>query len=123
MHTQREGSHSVSWFKVDDGFAFHSKTLAAGNAAVGMWVRAGSWSSQQLTDGMVPLSIARQLGPKSQTNSLVEAGLWVPAGGGFEFHQWSTGGRNPTRAQVEAKRVKDAERLRRWREDQDKKRG
>lgn len=34
----------MSWFKVDDHLAFHRKTLAAGNEAMGLWVRAGSWS-------------------------------------------------------------------------------
>lgn len=108
----------MPWFKVDDGFAFHSKTLAAGNQAIGLWVRAGSWASQQLTDGLVPRQVARQIGTAKDAGRLVDSGLWVPDGSDFQFHQWSTGGRNPTRAQVEAKREADAERLRKWREDQ-----
>ena len=34
-----------AWFKVDDNLALHPKVLGAGNAAMGMWVRAGSWSA------------------------------------------------------------------------------
>ena len=111
----------MTWFKVDDGFAFHSKTLAAGNTAIGMWVRAGSWSSQQLTDGVLPEPIVRQLGSIGSAKRLVESGLWIPDGSGYRFHEWSGTGRNPTRAQVQAKREKDAERLRRWREEQEAK--
>lgn len=108
----------MTWFKVDDGFAFHHKTLAAGNAACGMWVRAGSWSAQQLTDGYMPEPLVRQLGPIRDAHRLVDAGLWLPDGNGFQFHQWH--GRNPTRDQVEKKRAADAERLRRWREEKGK---
>ena len=113
----------MTWFKVDDGFAFHSKTLAAGNAAVGMWVRAGSWSSQQLTDGFMPEAVVRQIGPISSAGRLVDAGLWIPDGSGFQFHEWAGAGRNPTRAQVQAKREVDAKRLAKWREEQARKNG
>jgi hypothetical protein len=104
----------MPWFKVDDGFAFHSKTLQAGNAAVGMWVRAGSWASQNLTDGEISSTVARQLGTRGQAQKLVDAGLWVPTDNGFAFHEWE--GRNPTREQVEQRRRQTADRLRRWRE-------
>ena len=33
----------MPWFNVDDGFAFHRKAVRAGNAAIGLWTRAGSW--------------------------------------------------------------------------------
>ena len=41
----------MTWFRVDDTLAMHPKVYAAGNAAMGLWVRAGAWSMQQLTDG------------------------------------------------------------------------
>lgn len=104
----------MSWFKVDDGFAFHQKTLLAGNAAVGLWVRAGSWSSAQLTDGEISAEIAKQMGTVAQAKKLVESGLWVPTKTGYQFHEWD--GRNPTRDQVERRRAQGAERLKRWRE-------
>jgi len=43
----------MPWFKVDDTLAFHAKVVAAGNAAMGLWVRAGAHSMQQLTDGFI----------------------------------------------------------------------
>lgn len=29
----------MPWFRVDDDFALHPKAIAAGNAALGLWVR------------------------------------------------------------------------------------
>jgi len=84
----------VPWFKVDDTLAFHTKTLAAGNAAMGLWVRAGAWSMQTLTDGFVPAALARQLGTAREAQRLVDAGLWDVYKGGFRFHEW--GERQPT---------------------------
>jgi len=89
--------------------------MQAGNPAMGLWIRAGSWSSQQLTDGYIPAEIARSLGNPAQLNSLVHSGLWIPSNEGYEFHQWDE--RNPTRKDVQDRRAVDAERLRKWREN------
>lgn len=93
----------MTWFKVDDGLAFHPKAVAAGNAAMGLWVRAGSWSAQQLTDGHVPSHMVRVLGNLSQAKQLVAAGLWEQVDGGYRFWQWIE--RNPDREQVEAEQA------------------
>lgn len=92
----------MTWFKVDDGLATHQKVLAAGNAAMGLWVRAGAWCSQQLTDGHVPLATVRLLGNVKQAKALVAAGLWIEAEGGYQFHDWSD--YQPTRERVERTR-------------------
>ena len=84
----------MPWFRVDDNLAFHSKTLAAGNAAMGLWVRAGAWSMQQLTDGFIPAHVARQLGKPAEARRLCEAGLWTEDEAGFRFHEWF--GRQPS---------------------------
>jgi hypothetical protein len=107
------------WFKVDDNLAFHPKALAAGNAAMGLWVRAGSWSAQQLTDGRIPDSILASLGTVKQAETLARVGLWRRAEGAWEFHEWNGAGRQPTRASVEAERAASAERQRKHREAQD----
>lgn len=104
----------MAWFKVDDNFAFHPKVLNAGNAAAGLWVRAGTWSMQTLSDGFIPSSIALRLGTKREAARLVQAGLWDECEGGYVFHQWSE--RQPTSAQVKADRASGAARLKRWRE-------
>lgn len=102
------------WFKVDDTLAFHSKVLAAGNPAIGLWVRAGAWSMQTLSDGFVPTHVARQLGTRSEIARLCSAGLWVEKDGGYVFHEWDQ--RQPSRAKVLSDRQHNAQKLRAWRE-------
>lgn len=92
----------MTWFKVDDALATHDKVLAAGNAAMGLWVRAGAWSAQHLTDGFVPLHAVRLLGSVGQAKSLVAAGLWHEVDGGYSFHEWHD--YQPTRERVEKTR-------------------
>jgi len=101
------------WFKVDDTLAFHAKTLAAGNAAMGLWVRAGAWSMQTLSDGFIPTQVARQLGNKREAAHLVFASLWVETEDGYRFHEWDQ--RQPSRAKVYTDREANTERLREWR--------
>ncbi|MFC5184392.1 hypothetical protein [Actinomadura harenae] len=107
----------MTWFKVDDTLAFHRKVVAAGNAAMGLWVRAGSWSAQQLTDGFVPKHMVASLGTRGQAEKLVAVGLWEHAEGGYVFHGWNE--RQPTRQQVEQEREAARERMRRRRTGSD----
>lgn len=102
------------WFNVDDNLCFHPKALQAGNAAMGLWVRAGSWCQQALTDGAVPLVMARSIGSKGDIDSLVDAALWVPQGDGFVFHEFLH--RNRSKEQVERDRAEAKERQRKARE-------
>lgn len=104
----------MPWFRVDDTFPHHAKVLAAGNAAVGLWARAGAWSMQQLTDGFVPTHVARTMGTPAEARRLVEAGLWHQEDDGYRFHQWE--GRQPSRAKVEADRHAATERQRKARD-------
>lgn len=104
----------MTWFKVDDNLAFHRKVVAAGNAAMGLWVRAGSWCAQQLTDGHVPEHMIGLLGTPAQAAKLVKAGLWVEVAGGYEFHQWA--GRQPTAKAVRDERERNAARQADFRE-------
>lgn len=62
-------------FEVDDQLHSHPKAAAAGDEALGLWVRAGSWCAAYLTDGRVPWGQARRLGGDSQWDRLVDAGL------------------------------------------------
>ena len=104
----------MPWFKVDDTLATHAKVVRAGNSAMGLWVRAGSWSASQLTDGYVPTDMIGVLGGKpADARRLVEVGLWVNADGGYRFHQWHD--RQPSREETERKRDQWRERQRRAR--------
>lgn len=100
----------MPWFKVDDNLAFHHKAVAAGNAAIGLWVRAGSFCSQQLTDGFVPDHMIASLGTVGQAERLVDVRLWHRVEGGYAFHEWSNDGRQPTRQSVEQRREEDRKR-------------
>lgn len=107
----------MPWFKVDDALAFHMKALAAGNAALGLWVRAGSWSMQQLSDGFVPASMVTALGGgHKDAKALTQAGLWHQVDGGFQFHDWAE--YQPTRAEVAAEREATRERVKKHRAKQ-----
>ena len=83
----------MGWFKVDDQLAFNAKVMLAGNSAMGLWVRAGSWSSAQLTGGFVPAhmanAMANGMANPCDSDALVMAGLWNEAEGGFQFHDWA----------------------------------
>src|SRR5690606_39065241 len=102
------------WFKVDDNLAFHHKVIAAGNPAIGLWVRAGSMCAQQLTDGFVPDHMILALGTPAQAKRLVTVGLWDRVKGGYTFHGWTE--RQPSKASVEAERAAAADRMRLARE-------
>ena len=104
----------MAWFKVDDTFAMHEKVMAAGNSAVGLWTRAGSWSMQQLTDGFVPDHVLRALGTPKERRSLVEVSLWVEVEGGIRFRNWEE--RQPSKDQVVSARQAAADRQRHARE-------
>lgn len=105
----------MTWFKVDDTLAFHHKTAKAGNAAMGLWVRAGSWCAAHLTDGFVPEHMVQLLGTTAQASKLIKAGLWEEAEGGYVFHEWNEDGRQPRGTSVRESRKKSAERQAAWR--------
>ena len=111
----------MAHFQVDDDLAFHPKTMAAGNAAIGLWVRAGSYCQRQLTDGFLPKNVAKSLGTRGEARALVDAGLWREVEGGYQFHEWEedvrTGAKRQESAEVNLQRRKDkARRTQEWRE-------
>jgi hypothetical protein len=111
----------MPWFKIDDSAYFHPKIRRAGNAALGLWVRCGSFSAQHLLDGVVPGDTAGEFGTATQAAKLVAVGLWhshghtcprcvQPGPGDYVIHDYFEGGRNSSRAQVEAARKASADR-------------
>jgi hypothetical protein len=93
---------------VDDNLTFHSKVVAAGNPAMGLWVRAGAWAACYLTDGYIPTDIAHTIGTQTQAARLIESGLWRAVDGGYQIHEFLD--RNPTKERVEAERFAAKER-------------
>ncbi|ALF00187.1 conserved hypothetical protein [Streptomyces sp. SPB78] len=116
----------MPWFVIDDSAHTHPKIVAASNAALGLWMRCGSYVAQHLTDGIVPGAVARMYGSKTQIAKLVAAGLWherghdcphercaQPAPGDYAVHDYLE--YNPTRAQVQGRKEREAEKKRRQR--------
>lgn len=96
----------MPWFKIDDSFYDHPKVFDAPDSAVALWVRAGTWSARNLTDGFVPSKMPARLCDDHATavKELVERGLWKRVRGGWTFHDWAS--YQPTRESVEAERIK-----------------
>ncbi|AXH70465.1 replication initiation protein [Gordonia phage Daredevil] len=108
----------MGWMKVDDRFHSSHKLNAIPARqrfqAAGLWVIAGSWASQQETDGEVPDYMIKAWGATTKTvESLVNAGLWERTRDGFAFCSWLD--YNPSKADSEAKRAASAERMERSR--------
>lgn len=94
----------MAWFKVDDKLHSHPKRHRAGLRAMGLWVVAGSWCGDQLTDGFVPTDMLMALGGKpADAAALVTAGLWVVVDGGWRFHEWAA--MNPAKTDIETQRA------------------
>ncbi|MET9253777.1 mucin-2 [Streptomyces sp. NPDC003717] len=115
----------MTWFKVDDTAHAHPKLLKAGNAALGLWVRAGAYAAQHLTEGVIPGVVAQLYGTAPQARKLVASGLWhasghdctrckQPAAGDYVMHDFLI--YNPSRARVEDDRARAADRQQRARE-------
>jgi hypothetical protein len=96
----------VPWFKADDKLHSHAKAVAAireCRSALALWVVAGSWCADQLTDGNVPEAIVDRLGfGAAEADALVSARLWHRTESGYVFHGWTD--YQPTRRYVLAKR-------------------
>lgn len=107
----------MTWFRVDDSFWNHPKVRrlyeAPGNvrkaqAAITLWLRAGTYCSHYLTDGAVDMAwVCHERGTIAALD-LVRVGLWERRARGFVFHDYLA--YNPSRADVERGRAKAAER-------------
>jgi hypothetical protein len=108
-HGRRE---LMPYFPVDDQAAFHPKFIAAGNAAIGVWTRCGSWCKQHVSGGFVPAAIAFSIGGSRDVQKLVVVGLWEKVEGGYQFHDWNDQAGNFNADQEKARREKDRDRKR-----------
>ncbi|MGW0134857.1 mucin-2 [Streptomyces sp. NPDC003299] len=115
----------MSWFKVDDTAHSHPKIMKATNAALGLWLRAGSYAAQHLTDGAVPGIVAQHYGTAPQIKKLISVGLWhehghacprcpQPPAGDYVIHDYHE--YNPTRAAEQNRRQAAADRQKRARD-------
>jgi hypothetical protein len=116
----------MPFFPVDDGFAFHAKARAAGNAAIGLWARAGAYCMWAATDGVLQRHELEGLGKPAEAKRLVDVALWhahghdcdqcpQPPKGAWVFHEWPHHGPYKTSQQIKDYRAANAERQRRHR--------
>ena len=101
----------MPWFKVDDKLHDHRKARKAGKAAIGVWVLAGSWAMDNLTDGFIPDDVLTRWGTRADAGRLVAAGLWYVdehnGERGWRFHDWTHF--QPSAAVTAATKAKEAE--------------
>lgn len=102
---------------LDDNIEDHPKFVGLSDDSFSLWVRCLGYCRRLLTDGYVPEAAARARcrGKRNPTAIIAEllaapkgapgmAPLWSRVDGGYQVHDYSAGGWNPTRAQVEAQR-------------------
>jgi hypothetical protein len=120
----------VPWFRLDDSFHSHPKVIAAGNEAVGLYVRCGTYAAEHLTDGFIDEDIAELYGasdtgsrrnpgtgkPETLAETLVRTKLWRRARRGWRMRDYLD--YNPSASQVRRERKVAADRQRRRRENQ-----
>jgi hypothetical protein len=104
----------MAWFKVDDGFYSSMKFLTIRREyqaqAAGIWLLAGTWSADKMTDGFVPFAVLDQwVFDKEVVEQLIGVGLWKhdEERFGIQFHDWCD--YQPTREALEAKAVARSE--------------
>jgi hypothetical protein len=109
----------MPWAALDDQFHANPKVVAAGLDGAGLYARSISYSANYLTDGFVPEGWARETAPKRLHSRLVSVGLWDRDDdlGGYWIHDYLRF--NPTRVDIEKKRLEAAERKRKSRERHD----
>jgi hypothetical protein len=106
----------MPWFRLEDSFHSHPKVLRAGNEAIGLYVRCGTYAAQHLTDGFIPEHIALLYGDETLVETLVQTKLWRRTRGGWRMPDFLDF--NPSKEAVDKDRKGKAERQRRWREAQ-----
>lgn len=98
------------WFKVDDSFFSNPKTAMLSDGATALWLRSGSWSAQQLTDGFIPARMVPMFrGSDDSVRELCDVGLWErdEERDGYRFHDWND--YQPDGEEVDALRRKRSE--------------
>jgi hypothetical protein len=105
----------MAWFKCDDTLAFNAKVLQAGNEAIGLWLRAGTWCASQMSDGVIPRHVVVALSTgeanaEALASRLLEAKLWDrfdESSNSYIFHDWLD--YQPSASEARERRKKRAE--------------
>lgn len=114
----------MTWARLDDRFHEHRKVKSAWHVdpgAVGLHVVAITYCAGHETDGLVDVEFVREKLPRQRDRdrligALVNAGLWEPVDDGWLLHDFLD--YNPSKASLDEKRARDAERKARGRRTQ-----
>lgn len=105
----------MTWARIDDQLHGHRKIKRAWKTrgALGLHLMALSYCAGHLTDGYVDEEFVEEKLPSKAervklVGALIEAGLWIAVEGGWRINDFLD--YNPSRADVEERRRKEAER-------------
>lgn len=117
----------MTWVKLDTGYLANPKLRGISDKAILLHLSSILWTADHGTDGNVPSASLRTVASRVTgrperarrwANELVANGLWDLNGDGWHVHDFEVHNRQALRANVEANRAANAERLRRFREQQ-----
>lgn len=97
----------MTWVKIDDNFPDHPRVVGLTDAAFRTHVSAICYSARYLTDGSIPSSAMRSIGPRRAAQELEAAGLWARTDHGWMIRDYLD--YNPSRAEVEEQRERKRE--------------
>ena len=92
----------MTWVKIDDNFPDHPRVIGLSDAAFRTHLTAMCYSARYLTDGSIPSSALRSIGPRKCAQELEAAGLWQRTDHGWSIRDYLD--YNPSRASIEADR-------------------
>jgi hypothetical protein len=120
----------MPYVNLDDNYTEHIKIDSLSDAAFRLHTSGIVYAAKQLTDGKVPESRPTRLVPTFRAvalRELVDAGLWHPVGEGCGSKTCPAGEIDAYQIhdflQWENKRLRDAERLAKWRAEHGSERG
>ena len=97
----------MTWVKLDDNFPTHPRVVGLSDRTFRTHVTALCYCAKYLTDGHVPTSALRAIGPRRSAVELEEAGLWSKTDHGWMIRDFLD--YNPSREDVETQRTRKRE--------------
>lgn len=81
----------MAYLRVDDNISHHGKLLRAGDVASWLYICGLAYCQRHATDGFIPEAAVPFLGCagwRPSVRKLLEVGLWEPAPGGYQVHDF-----------------------------------